>query len=220
MTKVSMCAPLSVNRMLDGGHRQTAVRWLLTCTCALIMAVTPERASAQFGLGGGLNMADLVGDLIPTSMRPGATGGLFLGWKGIQSELYFVPKGAIPESSVQDDDQAIRLDYVEMPVMVRLKAGPLYMMVGPSFGMQLRCYAVLREEGYDLGGNCDDLNGTNVFDSVDYSGVVSMGLNLAKLLSLDLRMISGMTGIGSAPVLEELTNRSYSFTARIPFGGD
>jgi hypothetical protein len=160
-----------------------------------------------------------MGELLPTTARPGATGGAFLGWKGLQSEVYFVPKGANPDDIGGGEDETIQLDYVEMAVMLRVQAGPAYLMAGPPFGVQLRCYAVLQEDRYGIGGNCEDLDGANAFESVDYSGVLSVGLNLAKLLTLDLRMMAGLAGISSVPALEDMTNRSYSFTARLPFGG-
>lgn len=121
----------------------------------LMMALlaSPARALVSFGLKGGINYSKIVFspalDLPTKKYLQGYCYGAFLslnlGPIGLQPEILFSRRGMESEILLDPSDPAslaravARLDYIEIPLLVRLNiipAGPLklYIFGGPSYG--------------------------------------------------------------------------------------
>ncbi len=132
------------------------VKQVLSIT-VLLAAAMAAPAQGQIGIQGGLNFSSVSvtvdGADVSTDNRTRWNIGVFTsrgGLIGIQGGVYYSQKGF--STGVQDVD----LDYVEIPVMLRVKFLMLRAYGGPNFAFKVDC----DEEGTaNLGGvafNCSD----------------------------------------------------------------
>lgn len=133
------------------------------------------QAQGQFGAIVGATFTTLRG-IDGLDSRTGLIGGLSLvmpiaGAVGLQPELLFVSKGA--EGS--NGDNGLKLDYVELPVLLRLSLAegtPVnpHIYAGPYFGYNISC----KVEG--TSADCDDVPGVST-KTVDMGGTVGGGID-------------------------------------------
>ncbi|HEX8386436.1 MAG TPA: porin family protein [Rubricoccaceae bacterium] len=94
----------------------------LLLAAAALTAVPTASAQTTFGLRAGLNVADVTGDEIPGSEpRLGFTGGLFADI-AVTPSFSIVPEVSYTQKGVSNEDDADnghRVDYVEIPVLVK-----------------------------------------------------------------------------------------------------
>jgi len=163
--------------------------------CVLVLGLllpAAARAQMSFGVAGGLSLAtqggDNAGDL---GSRTGFNGGAFLdfplgGIIFVQPGLYYVQKGY----SDGADDSKLKLDYLEVPVLLRVEAiqsgtANLSFLLGPTFAFEVKCGFEL--EGV-VEGDCADLPGTD-FDSRSFDLGAAFGVGVGFPLSPTMSVI-------------------------------
>ena len=154
---------------------------------AAILAVTATSASAQVGIMAGVNFASVSasadGTEVSTDGRTGFNGGVFAGKGGLvgfMGGLFYSQKGF----SVQGDN--INLDYLEVPLMFRVKFLMLRGYVGPNLAFELSCSG-----DTDLNGvafSCDDT------ESFEFGWKIGVGGTLL-IFNLDVAYEWGTTDI-------------------------
>jgi hypothetical protein len=109
------------------------------CALALfaIMA-SVSAAAADSGIKFGPTFPKFSSDALDFDNRTGWHGGLFFGGKrsgviGLQGELNWIRKNA----KVGMESQKIRIDYLQVPALLRLNAGSLYGIAGPAVDIKI-----------------------------------------------------------------------------------
>jgi len=122
------------------------IMFVLLLAAAAVFAASPLFAEGMmFGVKGGLNMANVIGDdAEDTSMKIGAVGGIFMCYNfteifAIQPELLFSMKGAKSDNE-EGIEEAWTLNYFEIPLLFKVtlptdgKVKPL-LYAGPALGI-------------------------------------------------------------------------------------
>ena len=144
------------------------------------MAITAQAQSpVDFGLKGGINLANLANADGDADTRTGLHAGLVLDFSlpmmpiGIESGIYYSQKGA--EATFGGVNATSKLDYIEVPVMAKINVGPPgpftpHILVGP--------YAA-----YNINAEWEGTDGSSTFTEdrsdfttdVDFGGIVGVG---------------------------------------------
>ena len=179
-----------------------AVRLAVLVVLALIGS--SSHAAAQ-GIKFGPTFATFSSDALDFSTRTGLHGGIFFGGNrdgsvGVQTELNWIRKNA------QTDPLklGIRLDYIQVPVLLRLNAGSssssgfsAYGIVGPAIELKIADEV----EGFTL----DD-----GFEGADVSLVFGGGVEVARII-VEARYAKGLRRIND--IFSNLTDiKSQAFT--------
>ena len=114
-----------------------------------VAAQAPDNSPAEtkaFGLIAGVDFATLTGSSVSNaSSVAGLMGGLFLGFMispsvEVEPEVLYSQKG----SSFSDTDTTFALDYIEVPILVKIHLQPeggLYFAAGPAVDFNVGCNA-------------------------------------------------------------------------------
>jgi hypothetical protein len=125
-----------------------------------------------FGIIGGVDFATLAGsDVSNTSSRTGFMGGLFLGVMvgrsvEVEPEVLYSMKG----SSFTDTDTTLALDYIEVPILVKLhlqQEGGMYLLAGPAVDFHVSCKAI--------GAVSIDCSDFGLTPNLTFGGIVGLG---------------------------------------------
>jgi len=125
-----------------------------------------------FGLIGGVDFSTLAGsDVSNTSSRTGFMGGAFLGVMvgrsvEVEPEVLYSMKG----SSFTDTDTTIALDYIEVPILVKLhlqEEGGMYLLAGPAADFHVSCKAIAA-----VSIDCSDLG---LSPNMTFGGIIGLG---------------------------------------------
>jgi hypothetical protein len=136
---------------------------------ALVLATGPTlqaQSPFQLGIAGGVAISNLDGDDVEgaASRTMGYFGGVLV-WQpaamlGFETGVYYVPKGA--ESDFEGEDGTIKLNYVEVPVLLRL-AFPLaqssirpVLTVGGTVAFKASCDLEADAGGASVNIDCDE----------------------------------------------------------------
>ena len=170
---------------------------LLTLSLAFISAMAFSQASVSLGIKAGANFANtnISGSESITSLHAGAYGLFKFANLGVQPEVLFSKQG----SSFSRGSE-INLDYVNVPVMVKLylPAG-FNLQAGPQFGILL---------------NAEDEDGADLKDSLkssDLSAAVGAGWDAPFGLQFTARYVFGLSdnndGFGT-----EVKNKTFQLS--------
>ncbi|MBD2720672.1 porin family protein [Hymenobacter armeniacus] len=198
----------------------------------LTLFITPF-AHAQFGVKGGLNVAELTGrDGESASYKAFYHVGVFyqahlLGPLSIQPEVQYSLQGGNLKSAFTNYDS--QLHYLTVPILAKLTVGPVFVEGGPQFGVLLNAdqsgnmQVGLAEDGTPAYGNVSR-PATGSFKRGDFSLVGGAGLKLASNFSLGARLVAGLNDINDVQNLSgindpRLQNRVYQVYAAFQFGG-
>jgi opacity protein-like surface antigen len=185
----------------------------------LIFAGTPRPAAAQSsgpGVGVGFkvgpNFADFSSDVLDIDTRTGWHAGLFIGGNrsgvvGWQTEINWIRK----QGRIADIDQDIRIDYVQVPVLLRLNIGTesrqgfaFYAIAGPGFSFKV----------------ADEINGVTIddaFEGTDVGLVAGAGVEITRVI-LEGRYEWGFRHINkNFTDVDEVKTRSFTFLVGIRF---
>ncbi len=207
------------------------------------LVLTPKAAEAQFGVRGGVSLSSLFGgDVTQADTRQGLTGGfsttLFsVGPVSVGPELHYVQKGSAltqlnPEA--MESFQEFGLDYVEVPVMLRLGI-PLpfgddgirgYAEGGPAFAWRVNCTITPEAGGVALSDECafaQFQDAESVVESADRGAVVGGGLVVelpvvGGFVTLDGRLVRGLTRLEAGEDGLQVRNRALSLTLGYDIG--
>lgn len=155
--------------------------------------------------------------------RTGLLGGLALvlptsGPLGLEIDGLFVSKGAKGTNTGPD---GLKLDYVEVPVLLRLSLAPglpvsPHVYAGPYLGYQIRC----KVQG--TSADCDDVPGIST-KTVDIGGTAGGGVNVAlggMILTGGLRYSFGVSKVADfdvGTVNESAKNGTFAVYAGLGF---
>ncbi len=203
---------------------------------SLALAATASAQGLQFGVKAGWDRATMaVKDVSGAEARNDFAGGLFLTIPAtplvaVQPELLYVPKGA--GATVQGGTGTVKLDYAEVPVLLRLNV-PLEnasvrpaLFAGPFVGFKTTCKVEGTAGGRTASFNCDDplFQGQMKVKSTDVGATFGGGLEFplggASALvearyDLGLRTIDGSTD----PADMKTRNILVFVGASFPLGG-
>jgi hypothetical protein len=185
----------------------------LAALAVLALALSASNAAAQGG-GGikfGPTFATFSSEALDFKTRTGIHAGLFFGGArdkvlGLQGELNWLRKNTETEGG-----QQIRIDYVQVPVLLRLNAGSssasgpaVYGIVGPAFELKIADEV----EGFTL----DD-----GFEGADVSLLFGGGVEAARLI-VEGRYEKGLRRINNSfSNLSEIKKQSFTILFGIRF---
>lgn len=190
-------------------------------------------AQAQFGVKGGLNVAELTGrDGESSSYKAFYHVGIFyqahiIGPLSIQPEVQYSVAGGNLKSAVTNYDT--ELHYFTIPILAKLTLGPVFLEAGPQYGVLLsanqsgQMQVGFAADGTPAYGNQSRTTSSN-FKSSDFSVVGGVGLKLSSGFSLGGRLVAGLNDINDAKDLSgindpRLQNRVFQVYAALQFGG-
>lgn len=184
----------------------------------------------------GLTMSMFRGDISDSNLKPGFTVGAALnmplgnGKFSLQPEINFIQKGVkfqgsdfeLVGNTYQDVDytQNITVNYLEVPLLAKVKLGTFYLNVGPSVGFGLGGKYKYEKAGEEsegdvkFGENKEDEN-VYIKESTDVSLQFGFGFIIARKVMLDFRSGIGLTNIDQR---EDYTtnNLALQFTVGVP----
>lgn len=199
----------------------------------LISFLSGSFAHAQFGVKGGLNVAELTGRTgESSSYKAFYHVGVFyqanvLGPLAIQPEVQYSLAGGNLKSAFSNYDTELR--YLTVPILAKLTLGPVFVEAGPQFGVLLgadqsgKMQIGLAPDGTPDYGNVSR-PATGSFKRSDFSVVGGVGLRLAGNFSFGGRLVAGLNDINDVKELSgindpRLQNRVFQFYAALQFGG-
>lgn len=136
---------------------------------APMVAQTSQSAGGRgtYGVVAGLNFAKVGGsDVEDAKIRTGFVGGVYAAWPlgtgvSFQPEVLYSMEGA---KSNTGGDAAVKLDYIRIPLMLRLAVPTAsmtrpFVAIGPSFGFQTKCEISGSSGSTSVSASCDEVNG-------------------------------------------------------------
>lgn len=123
---------------------------LLLFVCAISLA-TVTQAQVRFGFKAGANLANLTGDVEGTKMKFGFNAGAVAKISvsesfSVQPELVFSTQGA----KAEEGDGAIKLNYINLPIMAQYNTGGFVLEAGPQFGFLMSAKSDDGDEEIDI----------------------------------------------------------------------
>jgi len=165
MTRPSLAALLVISALLGGAasaHSQTEA--------------TPQ--TKTLGLIGGVDFATLTGSGVNnTKNRTGFMGGAFFGVMvnnsvEVEPEVLYAMKG----SSFSDTDSTLALDYIEIPILVKLHLQPdggMYLLAGPAVDFNVSCKAEA--------ASSTDCSALGFSPNLTFGGVLGLGYSHGRI---------------------------------------
>src|SRR5690349_12450361 len=181
--------------------------------CAFFSGTLCMPAAAQgVGIKFGPTFTEFSSDALDYNNRTGIHAGLFFGGNrdgllGLQSELNWIRK----KSEVESTNQQIRIDYLQVPVLLRLNIGSrsasgpaIYALGGPALDIKI----------------ADEVEGItldNGFEGADVTLVFGGGLEIARVV-LEGRWDKGLRRINNTfSDLTEIKKQTFTVLAGIRF---
>lgn len=151
---------------------------------AVVAISTATFAQLQFGVKGGLNLANLSGDVSDTKMKIGFMVGGFASYEvneqlSVQPELMFSQAGC--KYDIGSDTYKINLNYIVLPVMVKYSFGDINLQAGPQIGFLLSA----EDDGEDI---------KDGMKSVDFGLNIGAGYQMDKI-GIEARYNLGLSNI-------------------------
>jgi hypothetical protein len=200
---------------------------------SLIMLLSVSVAYSQFGIKGGINLADLRGsDVVKDNMktRLGLVGGisyrinLIMGLS-LQPEVLYVQKGVVYEASQSQGSYSMtqkstqKGDYIDIPLLLKYNL-PIpqfspFIEAGASYGILLSAKEKFERTsnvpGYPSTSDEGDIK--NTVTKADLSIIVGVGFDIT-ILELDARFVFGMNRLGKdlseTPNIDENAAKVYN----------
>ncbi|WP_018478533.1 porin family protein [Pontibacter roseus] len=197
-------------------------RTVLLLFCLTVLAGTGF--AQQVGIKGGATYSTFKGgDTDNYKYRLGYTGGLFLqrhigSLVGVQVEALYTSKGALRETVVAGNlvEENVRLNYIDVPVLLHLSAGGLFVDLGPQVSFISNAKYVV--DAHSNSGDKTVTSRTDITDNpytVDFAYVGSIGYRASNGIGLEVRYTGGLKNIDDegAYVRAERRNSSFSLMA-------
>jgi hypothetical protein len=195
------------------------VKLTLGLTAALLIcAATAHAQDVSVGVKAGINLANVSidgpGDISDPKNRTGFVAGVFVtvpasGLLAFQPEVLFSMQGS--KFSDGGDSGSLKLDYVQVPLLARIKpaTSPVGFVVGPSIGFRAR--AKLSVEGED-----EELDFKDQVKGSDVGLVTGVVVDVGHVV-LDGRYTWGLTNIAKDDDDGSVKNRVFSVTLGFRF---
>ena len=169
-----------------------------------LMAVSGS-AQLKFGVKGGVNLANLSGDVNDNKMKIGFMVGGFANYAindqlTVQPELMFSQAGCKFDA---DGDPKLKLNYIVLPIMVKYSFGAINLQAGPQLGFLLSA----EDDGDDI---------KEFLKPIDLGLNIGAGYQIMENLGVEARYNLGLSNIVDEGDGELKTNGiqvlvSYSF---------
>jgi len=153
-----------------------------------------EDPESKFGLDLAILVAIPVGD------------GTFM----FQPELHWMQKGYKLEDIQTGDDIVSTLNYLELPLLLRLNFGEsvkMFAFAGPSVGWLL--------DG-ELNTATESLDASEILDQTEFNAHLGLGIGLGPV-EIDVRYIAGLSDISDADNFNEVRNSSFGAGLTLKF---
>ncbi|QNH62767.1 porin family protein [Hymenobacter sediminicola] len=187
----------------------------LTLTMVAGMASLSHAQGVKVGIKGGINLATFAGeDSDGAALKVGPLAGVALNLGitdmfSVQPEVLYSVKGAQDE-----DDSSFKqnLNYIDIPVLLKVNADGLFFEVGPQLGILASAKAKFDSEEVDI---------KDAVNTVDFGYVAGLGYELDNGFNLGLRYNGGITN----PPKEimgyqtKTRNSAFQFYVGYMFGG-
>ena len=186
---------------------------------ALAVVTAPLAAQgAEVGLKGGLSFGNISNKgLLPGNLktRTGFAAGIYLGFGasvvGLGAEGLYAQRGLESDESLNDSET--RLDYIDIPVYLKLRIPTpgirFYAFAGPQVSLEIRCQTA-------GGGTCSNLSERK---STDYAGVIGAGLKIggSTAIGFEWRYVYGLSDLKLSTVTsgESYNNRTFMLLVSI-----
>lgn len=198
------------------------LRYSLLVVAVLLCPSATTAQEVAYGVKGGINFATIAFDPEPGAdfgLRPGLVIGGFvtmpLGARlAIQPEGLFSQKGT--SASEGGVDAKVRLDYLEVPVLVRYvvsesSARTIHAFGGPALAFKLRA-----NSSADFGGESVDTDIDEDIEDFDVGIVFGAGVDFGRLTA-EGRYTLGLSNISADPDDPKARNRTLAFLAGVRF---
>jgi hypothetical protein len=163
-------------------------------------------ASAQLsgGLKAGLNLADVGGDA-EGDIRPSFHAGAYVNF-AFSEQLSLQPELLYNSVGAKEDDDALKLDYISIPVMVLYSFGNFNVQAGPQIGF----LASAKIEDEDI---------KDFYKSTDFGFNVGVGANFNKL-NASVRYSIGLSNVVDSDDFDATNNVIQLSVGYRLFGGE
>ncbi len=170
---------------------------------------------ARFGIKAGVNLANVTNaDVNSKKNLVGAAAGLMADFSfsdliSLHPEVLFSQKGVKFEgggNSIQ-----VRRTYVDVPLLLRVKADGLFFEAGPQVGF-------LAAQKYEINNNTISTS-TNGVRKVDVGYIAGVGYQLPQGLELGVRYNGGISDINDPSGSTKIRNSVFQFQVGYLFGG-
>ena len=174
---------------------------------------------ARFGVKAGVNLASITGDNTNGIKNTvGASVGVmadisFSDLISFHPELLFSQKGAKQEDSGFKVDT--RLNYIDLPLLLRVKADGLFFEAGPQVGF----LASHKTEATYNGSTIGSSSSTDGIRKVDVGYIAGVGYQLPQGLELGLRYNGGISDLSDPSGSSKSRNSVFQFQVGYLFGG-
>ncbi len=213
---------------------------LSLCAASLFAAESGDVKKRYFGLVLGLNAGQFIGDNADAAefygggekkSRTGVAVGVFahLGIGNIfaiEPQVLYSQKGSkySYDAPGWNDETTLKVDYLEVPVFVRVYIPPIPVVKvnlfgGGYFGYNIVAKYIYTEPGYEEEGDLDDIIIVPVED-IDYGLVFGAGVAYPRnkvIFRLDLKYSLGLAKIWDDPPDDDIRNGVFSILASIGF---
>lgn len=191
----------------------------------LALALLAGTASAQtMGIKAGLNYGTLTGDDAKNyDYRPGYTVGLTARYGlneliGVQTEALFTSKGAKYNYNTKDIETTdrLRLNYLDIPVLLHLQVSGLYFEAGPQVSFLLKAKQI-REVSRS---NTTTTTETDVTDNpypIDFGYAAGIGYRAPNGIGLGLRYNAGLKKLDDEGSYEGKERRNTGFQLTLSY---
>jgi len=205
---------------------------LITATLSVVVFAsfgliqqTNAQSPIDFGIKGGLNIANLAGAEDDLDSRTGIHAGLVLEFSfpltpvGIESGIYYSQKGA--QTSEDNITATWKLDYIEVPVLAKISVGPPgpfspHIVAGPY-----AAYNINSELDVSAGSESVTEDFSEFTSDIDFGGVIGVGADLSlgvTKLTIQARYSRGLIDVNDNGFEDEGENNSvFSISAGIMF---
>ena len=199
----------------------------LVLVLAATLAVAAPASAQDIALKGGLAISrfESTGTMpFDGSFRSTSFGGhvrWYFGPIGLQPEVHIVSRGASIDNPPEGVEERLRLDYMEIPLMLVLpvQVGDFqpYAFGGPMVSLETRCRSIVEEEGLTTNFGCDDQASPNTFDRRAVDWGFSAGAGVSHRIGSGRVLLEGRHTWGLRDIYDgegddiEVRNRSMVF---------
>ncbi len=186
--------------------------YALSTLAAAALVVPVQSARAQLvsvGIMAGGSLSTFTGDLASDIKHyAGFIGGGFVrvGLAGfaVQPGIYYTTKGTKSSDFSETTGQGSRttLGYIQIPIVIRLRLGPLYVGAGPAIGFKLGCKIELAGSSNTGDEDCGGSSSEFTAKSTEVTGILEAGLVFGKF------SLGGRADVGISNAIEAINTGS------------